>query len=1540
MLMNRITERLRSVPVKKKAKQLMAVTLSVILVNPFTGYGAFIHAKEVETITAFTELSDEIANQQLAVGAVESDIQLPDTLNVTVESASVDQSGSNAQTTTGPAIDVDTVQDSTDTTQAVTLENITWEMDSDNSTSATFDSSVNGAFYSYVPVLPEGYILATNVSLPEISVQIGSGLMKLMTSESSIAISGVPVDSTDWYATTDTSGTVNTAGASVDNWNVHVVISDTTTTVTLKDATIKNPSADASAITVSGYDLNIVLEGTTNQIGTDATSEGYAIYKKNSGNVTINGVGDLTIKGNYGILVNGVGDVNIDITGSLSIESRWQMIYTSGAITVEAGSIDMNGSFIYCNSSVFLTATAGDVSLTGNDNYAIQAGNITVSAPQGGVNVSGKYYCLYGGSNTTVSVSAKNDVTLEGIVYSGSVSISSGNGDINLNSDYQVIQGASKNVALSAPQGDITLRTTHKYVNILDGSGYGLTILACGTLAVQSGNGIAGYSMADIKAQSVKIAATGEGYGISGGTLSITNPEGGNCSKVYINGGGGGREAILASNLTIKADQVMVAAEATASNAVYVTGDAKIDDAGIIVGAISVKGMKNISKGILQVSSNGGDVSISGLDLKSATPTQTTYYKAGEGYILYTPAQGGNNAELALTNATIETDAEEALILPDTAVTLQLSGRNKLQSNAVFGGGITGNDSLTITSLDGGALDMESIHYTMNFEKAAGGSTITIGGNASVTAVSHNNIAVITQGNLSVEADATFSAKGAGIDVIVDGSFYASEFKGSVLDKNDTTDPKTYDITIYGTCDMPVLLAAAAIGTMSQGVFSLHIPSGSQLTIPTNLQLIITDMSRLKLEGKIINNGIIYLPVGTTADQIKAMDLTGTGGVFVAKGIDENGMPSKDNGDAYTNDGKPLYMVGEDLNLTITKEITASESKGYTWTKSGEGEGEVWTFNLFGTLIRGDVSLPDNKAITINCTQDNVIDGSIIAGIDYKCNLTFTGSGKLNVGKGVSNGIGGTVTVKDGTNLITGQFGFGGSGNSDSVLNIIGKDSSITATSSHGSAVSVETVNIAEGGQLITNAETVGVKAGKGGVSITGGSTLTAGCDYGVYIIGGKLTMDESSKLITNGSIAPFCIVDTTSTKEEGTVLSLAGVPTGTEIASVKGTDTGYGYTYWSLVKEGGNLQALNENSEPVTLTGAVQGEKLDFSKPTPPPAPSYSVSVQTDGNGTASANLTLAKQGTEITLAATPNSNYKFKGWQVISGGVTVIDNKFIMPGNDVTVKAMFEAVSTDNNGGNNGGNDSGNNNGNNGSNSNGGSNSSSGNTSSDDSSGSTTTPEKNSDEPVIGSVNAVGTVTDGHAVVRITDSMVKTAIEKAQSDAKVKGKTATGIGVEVSVTAPGAKSFTVITERAALNRLINTNVKLLQVTGLPIHYSFDQIALKQQAKIGTSDIVIKVKPATVKGVRSAYDITLSTKKNGKTVKITSLGKGKATLSLPYAPAKKEAIDGLYAVYVNAKGKVTRIAGSAYDAESKSVIFTTNRISVYGVGYTAPNVK
>ena len=69
-----------------------------------------------------------------------------------------------------------------------------------------------------------------------------------------------------------------------------------------------------------------------------------------------------------------------------------------------------------------------------------------------------------------------------------------------------------------------------------------------------------------------------------------------------------------------------------------------------------------------------------------------------------------------------------------------------------------------------------------------------------------------------------------------------------------------------------------------------------------------------------------------------------------------------------------------------------------------------------------------------------------------------------------------------------------------------------------------------------------------------------------------------------------------------------------------------------------------------------------------------HTVTVTNDGNGTASASSTSATAGTEITLTTTPNEGYHFKEWQVISGNVTIKDNKFTMPDSDVEVKAVFE--------------------------------------------------------------------------------------------------------------------------------------------------------------------------------------------------------------------------------------------------------------------------
>ena len=69
-----------------------------------------------------------------------------------------------------------------------------------------------------------------------------------------------------------------------------------------------------------------------------------------------------------------------------------------------------------------------------------------------------------------------------------------------------------------------------------------------------------------------------------------------------------------------------------------------------------------------------------------------------------------------------------------------------------------------------------------------------------------------------------------------------------------------------------------------------------------------------------------------------------------------------------------------------------------------------------------------------------------------------------------------------------------------------------------------------------------------------------------------------------------------------------------------------------------------------------------------------FTVTVTSGGNGTVSASHVKAVAGTEITLTATPNTGYHFKEWQVMSGGVTIKDDKFIMPSANVEVKAIFE--------------------------------------------------------------------------------------------------------------------------------------------------------------------------------------------------------------------------------------------------------------------------
>ena len=228
---------------------------------------------------------------------------------------------------------------------------------------------------------------------------------------------------------------------------------------------------------------------------------------------------------------------------------------------------------------------------------------------------------------------------------------------------------------------------------------------------------------------------------------------------------------------------------------------------------------------------------------------------------------------------------------------------------------------------------------------------------------------------------------------------------------------------------------------------------------------------------------------------------------------------------------------------------------------------------------------------------------------------------------------------------------------------------------------------------------------------------------------------------------------------------------------------------------------------------------------------------------------------------------------------------------------------------------------------------------------------PEKKPDQPVTVTASVIATAgANGTASAAIPDKAITDAIAKAQADARAQGKTANGISVGLNVTMPkGATSLTATLTQNSLNSLVNAGVSRLELDGAPISLSLDLNALKEIQKQSSGDITITIAPATelskeakaLLGNRPVYSVTISyVDKNGKTQTITSLGSGLATLSIPYTPGKNEAVGYLFGVYVDAKGKAQRIDGSAYDANSGSLLIPTGHFSVYGVGYTAPSAK
>ena len=210
--------------------------------------------------------------------------------------------------------------------------------------------------------------------------------------------------------------------------------------------------------------------------------------------------------------------------------------------------------------------------------------------------------------------------------------------------------------------------------------------------------------------------------------------------------------------------------------------------------------------------------------------------------------------------------------------------------------------------------------------------------------------------------------------------------------------------------------------------------------------------------------------------------------------------------------------------------------------------------------------------------------------------------------------------------------------------------------------------------------EPVTVKAGTNYILPECGFTAPADQEFKAWEIGGaeykvgdSYTVDRDTEikaLWENSVITPTTYTVTVGNDGNGTgTATPSTAATGTEITLTATPKEGYHFKEWQVISGG---VTIKDNK--FLMPSANVEVRAIFEKDAPPVPTEFTITVKTDGNGTASASHAKAVVGTEIRLTATPKEGYHFKEWQVISGNVTIKDNKFTMPDGNVEVKAIFE--------------------------------------------------------------------------------------------------------------------------------------------------------------------------------------------------------------------------------------------------------------------------
>ena len=991
----------------------------------------------------------------------------------------------------------------------------------------------------------------------------------------------------------------------------------------------------AMSMTAFAAEPGISLSGADS----DKSGTGWS-YTASSQTLTLNGYNGGYIQGTgfgtLNLVLEGTSTITVDDSNAkgIALDNNQNLnISGSGSLTINAtgGSNLIYG--IECNK---FTMTSGTVIINANSSrmvYGVNANSsLSVTGGKLTANITGTsdgsgLYCKTGkltvGSGAEVAVKVTNNGSnaMYGIyneAYSASVT---DNGDIELAGTVTITRdgGSTGSGTVYGIANSSSNNNTDGVISITGGS-VTVTNAYYGIVAFTKGHDAA-FADVDISGGTVNVAST------TSDSLGIVSWNNG----VTISGG------TVTAGTASKALWLADSDSANKTGLVKITGDAKVSLTSTDYKALIVQGDEsNTSTRVHQINlTSGGSVTV------KSTSSEESYYAF--------PVQG----YFSLGSSTKITEGS----LRSTADGINANGGKLFQADSTtkqvvvaYGTLYTGAGAVSVNGhsfasdklyyKNGGAdTTNDSTGYNAHYDPASGvlelkdynsGPIIIGGSNAYDLTVKLTGTNTVTTsapiggvGNVCVGINITNADN---VTFIGDGTLTVNTNAGSGLTQVfgiwlDRSAAAAENLT-FQSGKVTVNVTATDTAAQVFGVSTAKSTMGGPITVAEGAELNVTlSSASTGLANGLLSKGNITLNGKT------AITLTYTG----------SGSPNASNWSSVSG-----FLGGNKLNVGANAAITVDMPDTYSLTN---GMGSAYYAAKSDSQI-GDEDWTNVAASEQYFENDSfLVTRSVKSGYgyaDYKYEvitpLTFEDKADYDIPAG-TKGTGYTATVALTATGGSGEYRYEFEGTKPSDLSINTENKLVYTRSSLCDATTA-TVKVTDKGG-ISKSITISIGAvtapsGTGTVPHIENKTVSVGTDVTVPWPEGAISYQrfEDSILVGSGD--------------------KSGYPSGMYIPAESSPTT---KTFMFKVLFPGGWVESNEFT--VTWTAAE----------------TYSVTVQNDGNGSATASATTAAAGTEITLSATANTGYHFKEWQVVSGSVTITDNKFTMPASNVTVKAIFEA-------------------------------------------------------------------------------------------------------------------------------------------------------------------------------------------------------------------------------------------------------------------------